>query len=63
MGEVRILVTLKDLKSGQLIKKVFAGEDDFDCYKKAEKWAKENDHDIFFFEVLKEPQGLSIGEN
>ena len=52
----KILVTVKVLDSGEMLKEAFEGLDEFDCYKKAEKWAKDNKYDIFFFEVLKEPK-------
>jgi PTS system ascorbate-specific IIB component len=47
-----LLVTLKNLSNGTLIKKIFEGKDDFEAYKLAEEWAKKNNHDIFFFEIL-----------
>jgi tRNA U38,U39,U40 pseudouridine synthase TruA len=53
---VKILVTLKNLDTGELVKKIFEGQDDFECFKQADKWAKENKHDIYFFEVLRESQ-------
>jgi len=47
-----ILVTLKNLTTQEVVKKKFEGKDEFEAYKAAEEWAKQNKHDIIFFEVL-----------